>query len=119
MYNKKMPIDLNCGVKVALEVIGGKWKSYIVFELSKGAMRPSELHKKLPGTSARVIDQQLKELLDYGVVARKVFDTIPKQSEYSLTEFGRTLLPVVTEMDKWGLKYKPVVERAIAKKNNL
>lgn len=119
MYNKKMPIDLNCGVKVALEVIGGKWKSYIVFELSHGPMRPSELHKKLPGTSPRVIDQLLKELLDYGIVSRKVFNTVPKQTEYSLTEFGKTLLPVVTEMDKWGLKYKPVVEKAIVERNDL
>lgn len=119
MYNKKMPIDLSCGVKVALEVMGGKWKSYIIYALSNGSMRPSEIHKKLPGASGRVIDQQLKELLDYGIISRKVFNTVPKQTEYSLTEFGKTLLPVVTEMDKWGLKYKPVVEKAIVERNDL
>lgn len=119
MYNKKMPIDLSCGVKVALEVMGGKWKSYIIYALSNGSMRPSEIHKKLPGASGRVIDQQLKELLDYGIVSKQDFDTVPKHTEYSLTDFGRTLLPIISEMDKWGTVYKPKVEQAIVEKNDL
>ena len=119
MYNKKMPIDLSCGVKVALEVMGGKWKSYIIYRLANGAMRPSELHRAIPGTSPRVIDQQLKELLDYGIIDRKVFDTIPKCTEYRLTSFGTTLLPIIAEMDKWGMENRPKVERAIVEKNDL
>ena len=57
MYNKKIPIDINCGFRIAIEVMGGKWKPYIIYELLDGPRRPSE----------RVLAQQLKELVEYGV----------------------------------------------------
>ena len=61
MYRKKIPFDIDCGVKIAMEVIGGKWKSCIIQELDKGPKRPSELHRYFDDASPRVINQQLKE----------------------------------------------------------
>jgi len=60
MYEKKLPFDIDCGIRIAMEVIGGKWKSCIIFELAEGPKRPSELHRLFPEANSRVIDQQLK-----------------------------------------------------------
>jgi len=75
MYNKKKPVDTSCGFRIALEVMGGKWKPYIIYELTLGPKRPSELQRSVPEASTRVINQQLKELVDYGVVEKKVIST--------------------------------------------
>ena len=75
MYNKKIPVDTSCGFRIALEVMGGKWKPYIIYELTLGPKRPSELQRSVPEASTRVINQQLKELVDYGVVEKKVIST--------------------------------------------
>ncbi|MFR0893400.1 MAG: winged helix-turn-helix transcriptional regulator [Alistipes onderdonkii] len=66
MYEKKIPFDIDCGIKIAMEVIGGKWKSCIILELDNGPKRPSELHRLFADANARVIDQQLKELENTG-----------------------------------------------------
>ena len=68
MYNKKIPVDINCGFRIAIEVMGGKWKPYIIYELLGGSRRPSELRRRLPEASERVLAQQLKELMEYDVV---------------------------------------------------
>ena len=73
MYRKKIPFDINCGVKIAMEVIGGKWKSCIIQELDKGPKRPSELHRYFDDASPRVINQQLKELEIHGMIQKKDF----------------------------------------------
>ena len=62
MYKKKIPFDIDCGIKITMEVIGGKWKSCIIQELCTGPKRPSELHRLFTEASPRVINQQLKEL---------------------------------------------------------
>ena len=88
MYRKKIPFDINCGVKIAMEVIGGKWKSCIIQELDKGPKRPSELHRYFDDASPRVINQQLKELEIHGMIQKKTFfrnflpiQNIPLQSK--------------------------------------
>ena len=114
MYNKKIPVDTNCGFRIALEVMGGKWKPYIIYELTQGPRRPSELQRSVPDASARVINQQLKELLDYGVVQREVISTTCKHSQYSLTELGCSLIPLIEQMRDWGLAFKPTLETILA-----
>lgn len=87
MYRKKIPFDIDCGVKIAMEVIGGKWKSCIIQELDKGPKRPSELHRYFDDASPRVINQQLKELEIHGMIQKKIFrnflpiQNIPLQSK--------------------------------------
>ena len=107
MYEKKIPIDIKCGVKIAMEVIGGKWKSCIIQELNEGARRPSALHRLFDDASPRVINQQLKELEIHGMIKKKVFAELPPHTEYSITEDGRSLIPIIKILEQWGNNFRP------------
>jgi len=110
MYKKKIPFDISCGIKITMEVLGGKWKSCILLELAKGSMRPSELHREFPDASPRVIDQQLKELELHGMIKKKIYAELPPHSEYSITETGRTLLPIIKQIEEWGDNFRPTMK---------
>lgn len=107
MYNKKIPIDISCGFRIAIEVMGGKWKPYIIYELLDGPKRPSEIQRRMPQASERVLAQQLKELKEYGVIEKRVIDPVCKHSEYSLTDLGRTLIPIIEQLRNWGNDFRP------------
>ena len=107
MYKRKIPLDIDCGVKIAMEVIGGKWKTYIIYELNRGARRPSELHRLFADASPRVINQQLKELEMHGMIEKKVFPELPPHAEYSITEDGRSLMPIIRMLEQWGNGFRP------------
>lgn len=92
-------------VNTTLRVVGGKWKPLILWHLSHGTKRFSELQKELPGVTQKMITQQLRELEMDGLVNRKVYPVVPPKVEYSLTDYGETLAPVLTEMAKWGEKH--------------
>lgn len=113
MYEKKIPFDIECGVKITMEVIGGKWKSCILMELSKRAMRPSELHREFRDASPRVIDQQLKELKMHGMIGKRIFPELPPHSEYSITETGKTLLPLIKQLEQWGDHFRPEMKKIL------
>jgi DNA-binding HxlR family transcriptional regulator len=113
MYEKKIPFDIDCGVKITMEVIGGKWKSCILLELNSGPMRPSELHREFPDASPRVIDQQLKELELHGMISKKIFPELPPHSEYSITEAGKTLLPIIRQIEEWGDNFRPTMKKIL------
>jgi len=106
MYEKKIPKDLNCGIVVTMEVIGGKWKTCLINDINKGIKRPSELHRAHPEASLRVINQQLFELEKHNIIVKKVFPVLPPKVEYSLTETGKTLLPLIDLMLSWGNEYR-------------
>lgn len=106
MYEKKIPKDLTCGLNIAIEVIGGKWKANLLANISKGLKRPSELHKSIPQASARVLNQQLSELEFHGIVTKKIYPVLPPKVEYSLTAGGESLLDVLYAMKSWGEGYK-------------
>lgn len=65
-------------------------------------MRPSEIHKRLPEAAPRVLDIQLKEMVEDGLVAKRIFPELPPRSEYTITELGESLLPIIDAMLKWG-----------------
>jgi len=113
MYEKKIPFDIECGVKITMEVLGGKWKSCILLELAKGVMRPSELHREFPEASPRVIDQQLKELEFHGMIKKKIYAELPPRSEYSITETGKTLLPLINQIEEWGDNFRPTMKKLL------
>lgn len=91
-----------CPVETTLEVIGGKWKTVILYWLKDRTLRFGELGRKIPGVSERMLTQQLRELEAHGVVHREVFAVVPPRVEYSLTPYGRTLLPITELMCAWG-----------------
>ena len=107
MYKKKIPFDIECGVKITMEVMGGKWKSCILMELMSGAKRPSGLHRRFNDASPRVIDQQLKELEAHGMISKKIFAELPPRSEYSITAQGKTLIPIIEQIENWGDNFRP------------
>lgn len=116
MYERKIPVDLECPLRLTMSLIDSKWKSCLLDELRSGPMRPSELHKALPEAAPRVLDLQLKELTADGLVRKTIFAELPPRSEYSITELGTTLLPIIDAMLEWGAKNKALFERKYGKK---
>lgn len=111
MYERKIPVDLGCPLRLTMSLIDSKWKSCILDELRSTIMRPSELHKALPEATPRVLDLQLKELVDDGLVAKTIYPELPPRSEYSITELGRSLLPILDAMITWGETNRELFEQ--------
>ena len=95
----------NCPVESTLELIGGKYKALILWHLSEGDLRFSELRKVIHGATAKMLTQQLRELEAHALVHREVFPVVPPRVEYSLTELGRSLMPILIAMRDWGSSY--------------
>lgn len=104
-YERKMPIDLECGVTIYDIMAGGKWKPYLINCMNRGVKRPSEFQRIIKGVSIRVIQQQLSEMESMGLVIKEVYAQVPLRVEYSLTERGRSLIPIIRMMDEWGLRH--------------
>jgi DNA-binding HxlR family transcriptional regulator len=94
--------EVGCPVEVTLGYISGRWKVMILYYLFGGKRRFNELTRLLQGISARTLTNQLREMEEDGIVLRHVYAQVPPKVEYSLTEFGRSLEPVLMAMDQWG-----------------
>lgn len=95
----------DCPVAATLELIGGKYKSLILWHLSEGTLRYSDLRKRISGATAKMLTQQLRELEMDQLIHRKVYPVVPPKVEYSLTALGKSLLPVLVTMRDWGVNY--------------
>jgi DNA-binding HxlR family transcriptional regulator len=102
MYEKKIPENFECGISVALKILGGKWNSLVIEHIHLGARRPSELSRAIEYANPRVINMALKELEDYGILSKKVYNEIPLRTEYFLTTLGESILPIIDHMEQWG-----------------
>ena len=108
---KKAPA--RCQVDVALDIFVGKWKPHILLILMEnGTMRFSELQKSIPNITQRMLTLQLRELEEQGIIKRVVYPQVPPKVEYSITEYGRTLEPILNAMHEWGSAHS---ERMIEK----
>lgn len=96
---------IKCPVTAMLQLIGGKWKPVILYCLKSEKRRFGELSARIPDLSRKVLTQQLKELEEDGLVLRKQYNEIPPRVEYELTELGKSLAPVLAEMEKWGMEH--------------
>ena len=102
MYSVKGK-EYPCCTSVTMGIIGGKWKTVILYYLMDGALRYNELRKKMAGVTERTLSLQLQQLQEDGVVRRKVYTTKPPlKVEYSLTDFGKTLIPLLQSIADWG-----------------
>lgn len=117
MYERKIPVDLDCPLRLTMSLMDSKWKSCILDELRHQSLRPSELHKLLPKAAPRVLDLQLKELVEDGLVSKTIFPELPPRSEYSITELGKTLIPIIDAMIDWGNKNTELFEKKYGKKD--
>lgn len=116
MYERKIPIDLDCPLRLTMSLIGSKWKSCIVDELRHKSLRPSELRKIFPEATPRVLDIQLKELVEDGLVHKTTYNEVPLRTEYALTDLGRSLLPIIDAMIEWGNRNTDLFERKYGEK---
>lgn len=102
---KTCPSGFNCPVEATIELIGGKYKSVILWHLIDGKKRFSELKRLLPKATEKMLAQQLRDLESDGLVIRTVYPVVPPKVEYSLSELGRTIIPVLDAMCGWGEGY--------------
>lgn len=100
-----MKITENCPVEATLELIGGKYKALILWHLSESKLRFSELRKVITNATPKMLTQQLRELEAQALIHREVFPVIPPKVEYSLTELGKSLMPILVAMRDWGAGY--------------
>ena len=100
-----MEIQENCPVEATLDLIGGKYKALILWNLADGKLRFSQLRNKISKVTPKILTQQLRELETHNLVHREVYPVIPPKVEYSLTETGRSLMPILVAMRDWGAQY--------------
>lgn len=98
-------MNQNCPVEATISLIGGKYKALILWHLSGGTLRFSELHKRINGATPKMLTQQLRELEEKDLVHREIYPVIPPKVEYSLTDLGSSLMPILVAMRDWGTGY--------------
>ncbi|MFB5265211.1 winged helix-turn-helix transcriptional regulator [Paenibacillus enshidis] len=108
-----------CPVESTLDVIGGKWKGIILYHLMSGTKRFNEFRRLMPGLTQRMLTLQLRELEEDGVVHREVYPVVPPKVEYSLTEFGMTLKPIIMLMKDWGTQYEQINSQKLTESQNI
>lgn len=102
----KAPVkhEQKCPVSAMLELIGGKWKPVILYCLKPGTRRFGEIAARIPAISRKVLTDQLKELEQDNLVIRTQFNETPPRVEYSLSDLGKSMSPILAEMEKWGVE---------------
>lgn len=94
-----------CPVEATISLIGGKYKAVLLFKLVGGTRRFGELQRMTPSATPKMLTQQLRELEADGLISRTVYPVVPPKTEYALTDFGRSLIPVLDAMCDWGRGY--------------
>lgn len=102
MKKRLEPIEDYCPVAATLKTIGGKYKVLILWELQEKTLRFSELNRLIPCATPKMLTQQLRELEKDGLINRKIYPIVPPKVEYSLTDYGKTIKPVLNAMNSWG-----------------
>lgn len=103
-----------CPVEITLDLIDGKWKGVILYHLQEGRLRFSELRKRMPRITQRMLTKQLRALEVDGLITRKVYPEVPPRVEYALSETGERLRPVIDVLRAWGEDYRARLEPAAA-----
>jgi len=105
MRHERYDCNFGCPVEAALEALGGKWKGLILFHLKDEKRRFNELRRLIPDITQRTLTRQLRELEQDRIVERTVYPEVPPKVEYELTEFGKTLIPILEALYAWGQQY--------------
>ena len=101
----------HCPVEATLELIGGKYKTLILWHLADKKLRFSQLRREISGITPKMLTQQLRELETHALIHREVFPIVPPKVEYSLTDLGRSLMPLLVAMRDWGSSYLRTQEK--------
>ena len=100
-----MDNTVNCPVSATLNLVGGKYKALILWHLAENKLRFSQLNKLIPRATAKMLTQQLREMEAQNLIHREVYPVVPPKVEYSLTDLGISLMPVLVAMRDWGVDY--------------
>ncbi len=106
---------MNCGLDLIGEVLYGKWKIRLLWFIDRGHKRPSELQRKIPDATRRVLNVQLKELEDHELVTKTIYPVVPPKVEYELTDFGKSLIPVIATLGEWADDHEDRLRNVILK----
>ena len=102
---KRKQSEYKCPLEFTMEIIGGKYKGVIIGHLIGKTLRYNELQKLISHATCKMLIQQLKELEADSIIKRKLYPVVPPKTEYSLTKRGKSLIPAIIELNKWGLNY--------------
>lgn len=114
--------DISCctGVEVAMDAVVGKWKPIILYQLmSMGTLRFNELRRSIPTITQKMLTSQLRELEEHQLVNRKVYAQVPPKVEYSLTDYGETIIPILNSLQAWGQSHAAYLKKAEADKKSV
>ncbi len=104
--NKISCSNYQCEIELTLEILSGKWKALLIWNLHlHTVLRYNEFRKLIPSITQKMLTQQLKDLEKYGILSRRVYPSVPPMVEYTLTQTGQELIPIMEAMDQWGKKY--------------
>ncbi len=106
MDREQMKVTARCPIRTTTELIGGKWKLLILFQLAPKSLRPSALKNLIPDISEKMLIQELKSLTNANLVFRKDFGEIPPRVEYGLTPIGQKIMPLIKEMKNFAIAYE-------------
>ena len=112
MYQRKIPVDKEWGIVIFMELMGGKWKPWLINHIHDGEHQPKQLQQGIPLAAKRVLTKQLGELEAAGLVYKKVYAEIPMRVEYFLTAVGESVYPIIQEMDKWGKAHQQLLDHS-------
>jgi DNA-binding HxlR family transcriptional regulator len=104
-----------CPIDAMLSVVDGRWKGTILWRLSAGPLRTSELHRSIPGITQRMLIRHLQELVRDGILIRQQASDLPPCVHYSISKYGGTLVPVLEEICAWGRTHLKLIQRASRK----
>lgn len=102
MSHSQFDCNYGCPVEATLSLIGGKWKGVVLYHLMTETMRFNELRRLMPGITQRMLTKQLRELEADQLITRKVYAEVPPKVEYSVTDYGKTLAPIIFALREWG-----------------
>lgn len=105
MSHANYDCNQGCPVEAALEIIGGKWKGIILYHILLKTMRFNELRRVMPSITQKMLTRQLRELEANNIISRKIYPEVPPKVEYSMTEYGATLMPVILALQTWGANH--------------
>lgn len=108
IFDKK---EYTCSLELAMDLIGGKWKTMMLFHLKDGAMRSGDLQRTLKGIANKMFTQTARELESYGLIKRIVYPVVPPKVEYQLTPKGESMLPIIKDLAQWGIDIAEKIQK--------
>lgn len=103
--DKEKMMSYHCPVQAAMHIVGGKYKALIIWNLIDSTLRYNEIQKAIPDVTPKMLSLQLKELEADGIINRVLYPVVPPKTEYSLTELGQTLVPIIKDLCWWSEEY--------------